>query len=225
MWLSKVHLNLRSREVRRDIADPYQMHATLSRVFAEPNQKCAAGEFFWRLEPEVSITGDPVLLVQSKNVPDWTRTNLRDWMASEPAPAIDLAHRLDLERIKESDNFRYRLRANPTVCRNGKRVGLSHYEQYNEWLLRKGELHGFAICTSHSSQEQMVRGKKHDGRIISAFSVLFDGVLRVKNPENFISAIQRGIGHSKALGMGLLSVVPLSSQSQQMNDLKRSNAA
>jgi CRISPR system Cascade subunit CasE len=39
--------------------------------------------------------------------------------------------------------------------------------------------------------------------------VLFDGYLVVNDPDPFREALQRGIGHGRALGLGLLSVVPI----------------
>ena len=59
MLLHKVYLDLRCREVRRDLADPYEMHATLCRAFSEPEQKCPEGAFLWRLEPENDSEGCP----------------------------------------------------------------------------------------------------------------------------------------------------------------------
>jgi CRISPR system Cascade subunit CasE len=54
----------------------------------------------------------------------------------------------------------------------------------------------------------MLRGKQHSGNAIRVFSVLYDGVLTVSMPEQFKLALQRGIGHGKVMGLGLLSVVP-----------------
>lgn len=43
---------------------------------------------------------------------------------------------------------------------------------------------------------------------IRIFSILYDGFLRVTEPEAFRITLQAGIGHGKALGLGLLSVAP-----------------
>jgi CRISPR system Cascade subunit CasE len=51
--------------------------------------------------------------------------------------------------------------------------------------------------------------RKDGGASISLFSVLFDGFLTVTDPEKFKNAILCGIGHGKALGLGMLSVVPV----------------
>ena len=59
------------------------------------------------------------------------------------------------------------------------------------------------------SQEQMLRGTQHAGNGIQIFSVLYDGILSVNETEKFKDALQTGIGHGKVMGLGLLSVVPL----------------
>ena len=92
-------------------------------------------------------------------------------------------------------------------------------------MIRRGKLHGFELprvasfdlseslpvrCDVHVSHEQMLSGKQHSGNGIRIFSVLFDGVLTVVDSGAFSKAIGSGIGHGKALGLGLLSVVPAS---------------
>lgn len=222
MLLNRIHLNPRCREARRDLADPYQMHSTLCRAFSTSDQKCPDGEFLWRLEPETGSDNQPRILVQSRSRPDWTRINLPDWLALAE-PAIDLRDRLNLNSLQTGQRFRFRLRANPCVTRNHKRLGLLRLAEQEAWFARKGELHGFivpqlatSLATESStarfdvrvSQEQMLRGKQHAGNGIRVFSVLFDGYLTVTDPEKLSSALETGIGHGKAMGLGLLSVVP-----------------
>lgn len=222
MLLHRIHLNHRCREARRDLSDPYQMHSTLCRAFAMTDQKCPVGEFLWRLEPEMGAGNFPRLLVQSRSQPDWSRINLPEWLA-KIEPAIDLSERLRLDSLQVGARFRFRLRANPCVTRDHKRLGLLRLVDQEAWVARKGEIHGFAVPSVAQSgateateprfdvrisQEQMLRGRQHSGNGIRVFAVLFDGLLTVTYPEKFISALQTGIGHAKAMGLGLLSVVP-----------------
>lgn len=222
MLLHRIHINPRCREARRDLADPYQMHSTLCRAFSWPDRKCPEGEFLWRLEPEVGSDNLPRVLVQSRSQPDWFRINLPDWLA-QVEPAVDLAQRLRLDALKAGQRFRFRLRANPCVTRNRKRLGLLRLPEQEAWVGRKGELHGFRLPEIPSgrsqaseacpavrvSQQQMLRGSQHAGNGIHVYAVLFDGVLAVTDPTMFRSALETGIGHGKAMGLGLLSVVPI----------------
>ena len=223
MFLHRIHLDRRCREARRDLSDPYQLHSTLCRAFCEPDKKCPEGEILWRLEPETNPTECPRILVQSRTIPDWTGIGVQRWLAKAD-PAIDLKERLKLDALKVGQRFRFRLRANPCVTRNDKRLGLLRQEEQEAWVQRKGQLHGFSLPQLASfdlsgspqervdvriSQEQMLRAKQHTGNGIRVFSVLYDGILTVTETDKFMHALQSGIGHGKVMGLGLLSVVPI----------------
>lgn len=223
MFLHRIHLDPRCREARRDLSDPYQLHSTLCRAFSTPDKKCPEGEFLWRLEPETDSAGCPRILVQSKSMPDWAGVGVQEWLANADS-AIDLKERLKLDSLKAGHHFRFRLRANPCVKRDGKRLGLLRTDEQEAWLERKGKQHGFSLPKLASfdfseapqeridvriSQEQMLRGKQHTGNGIRIYSVLYDGILMVTEPDNFRTALQVGIGHGKAMGLGLLSVAPI----------------
>lgn len=223
MFLHRIHLDPRCREARRDLSDPYQLHSTLCRAFSTPDKKCPEGEFLWRIEPETDPAGCPRILVQSKSMPDWAGISVQGWLANADS-AIDLKARLKLDSLKAGQRFRFRLRANPCVTRNGKRLGLLRTDEQEVWLERKGKQHGFSLSQLASfdfsespksridvriSQEQMLRGKQHTGNGIRIYSVLYDGVLIVTEPDNFRIALKTGIGNGKAMGLGLMSVVPI----------------
>ncbi len=224
MFLHRIHLDPRCREARRDLADPYQLHSTLCRAFSKPDIKCPGGEFMWRLEPESDSDGCPRILVQSRTAPDWTGIGVKGWLASADKE-IDLKNRLKLNLLKAGQRFRFRLRANPCVTRNGKRLGLLKLEDQEAWIVRKGKQHGFSLphlasfdlsdsTQNHPdvrvSQEQMLRGNQHSGNPVRIYSVLYDGMLIVSEPDKFTGALQTGIGHGKVMGLGLLSVIPVS---------------
>lgn len=223
MLLHRIHLDRRCREARRDLADPYQLHATLCRAFFPPEQKCPAGEFLWRLEPETDGEESPRILVQSRSTADWSRIDIAGWLAHADA-AIDLHERLALDSLEAGKRFRFRLRANPCVTRNGKRLGLLKVEEQETWINRKCEQHGFSLprLTAFDfadtsverpdvriSHEQMLRGNQHSGNAIRVYSVLYEGLLLVTEAESFKKALLNGIGHGKAMGLGLLSVAPM----------------
>jgi CRISPR system Cascade subunit CasE len=223
MLLHRIHLDPRCREARRDLSDAYQLHSTLCRAFCTSDRKCPEGEILWRLEPETDRTGYPRILVQSRSIPDWTNIGVPGWLAKAD-PAIDLKDRLKLDSLKVGTRFRFRLRANPCVTRNGKRLGLLRLEDQEKWIERKAGQHGFSLPQLASyvksaslqaridiriSQEQMLRGKRHAGNGIRIYSVLYDGILTVTEAEKFRAALQTGIGHGKVMGLGLLSVVPI----------------
>ena len=224
MYLHRIHLDPRCREVRRDLSDPYQLHSTLCRAFCTSEQKCPQGEVLWRFESKRTPNEEwPQVLVQSRSAANWAGINIKGWLANADPP-IDLQERLKLNSLKNGQSFRFRLRANPCVTRNGKRLGLVCLEEQEQWMVRKGALHGFSLPSlptfnlseaQHErvdlriSQEQILRAKQHTGNGIRIFSVLYEGILTVTESKKFSDTIQRGIGHGKVLGLGLLSVAPI----------------
>jgi CRISPR system Cascade subunit CasE len=230
MRLHRITLNPRSNDARRDLADPYQMHATLCRALIPQETKCPPGSLLWRLEPETDPRGYPRVLIQSQAIPDWSHLEKSGWLA-QAEPGIDLVQKLALHSLAAGHIFRFRLRANPCRTVQGKRTGLVHPDAQREWLTRKGAQHGFALPASETldyfdfvespnakpypnvrvSQDQLLIGRKHDGTTIRVFSALFEGRLKVCDPIKFRKAMQTGIGHGKVMGLGLLSVVPVGS--------------
>jgi CRISPR system Cascade subunit CasE len=236
MHLHRIHLNPRCKEARRDLADPYQMHATLCRAFFPQETKCPPNTMLWRLEPETDRYGRARVLIQSRELPDWTRISA-DWLAPAMSdtdvplsPGIDLVQKLALDTLKTGQAFRFRLRANPCKTMQGKRVGLVHPDAQQAWLARKGEQHGFLLPESATpdyfdfmqspkarayhdvriAHEQLLKGTQHGGNAIRVYSALFEGRLTVTDPERFRAALETGIGHGKVMGLGLLSVIPVS---------------
>jgi CRISPR system Cascade subunit CasE len=126
-------------------------------------------------------------------------------------PGIELSERLGLNALRPGAKFRYRLRANTskTDILTGKRLGLFKTAEQTDWLSRQGVIRGFSVFSAHLSQSGLLEGKRNAGGGIKVYAVLFDGVLETTDPAKFKQAVADGIGHAKAMGLGLLSVIPL----------------
>ena len=115
---------------------------------------------------------------------------------------------VSLERLIEvRAHYRFRLLANPTVARDGKRHELvTEGEQY-AWLARQVERGGFLVlgCIGGSSERIQARRGSKGGRI-TLHTALFDGALEVADAEAVRSSVRNGVGHGKALGLGMLSL-------------------
>ena len=73
-YLSRLALNPRSREVRRDLADCQQLHRTIMSAFPQAGDGEPARERFgvlYRLDADRAENA--FLLVQSRAEPDWSR--------------------------------------------------------------------------------------------------------------------------------------------------------
>lgn len=229
MYLSRMILNPRDRRVRRDLADPGEMHRTLLHAFvpeAEPTAFRARHGVLFRIEPRAA-GGTPVVLVQSVTEPDWSRLAALDTYflhngEKNPDTKAVAGH---YDSLAEGQVLQFRLRANPTrkidtktrpdgTKSNGKRVPLREPDALAAWLWRKGERGGFAPagnpCTSvRANPEQDVTARRDGNKSAMTFgSVLFEGRLRITDPEAFRRTLQTGVGPGKAFGFGLLSVAP-----------------
>lgn len=201
MYLSRLTLNPRSKQVRTDLANPYEMHSTLCRAFVPPEVKCPAGTFLWRLEL-TRAQDDPVLLVQSCVEPNWQGIGIQAYFHRAETKPYKLPEQLRVGQV-----LRFRLEANPTVTRDGKRHGLRKVEEQIEWLSRQASKSGFEIVGAMVGQsERRSFRKRQSEKPITVWIATFDGHLRVTEPKKLHSAVQEGLGHAKALGLGLLSV-------------------
>ncbi len=158
LYLSRLILNPRSRQVMSEIAHPYEMHRTLMRAFpTSPDgaRARARDEFGILFRADVDDRRGVVkVYVQSRIEPDWsflnglngylrTGTGMPEYESKDIMPA--------LRRIQDGQVFFFRLRANPTK-RNarrdepgkepdrlkGKRVELQQEDEQIAWLISKG---------------------------------------------------------------------------------------
>ena len=223
MYLSRLAINPRSREVQQDLADVYQMHRTVMSAFphveAEGDAR-AELSVLYRLET-AERSREVLLLVQSLICPDLSHLT-RGYLAADSGevenPAIKDVSRV-LQALREGQVLRFRLRANPTrkietkstpdgQRRNGRRVDLRTEELQLEWLSRRAEQAGFALVPAIQGGDVpavRVGGRR---RRVSLATVLFDGLLEVTDPGLFRQAIAAGIGPGKAFGCGLMSIAP-----------------
>jgi CRISPR system Cascade subunit CasE len=204
MYLTQLLLNPRCRSVRKDLSDPYDLHRTILRAFPDAKDG-GPGRVLYRVELP---RGEPrfVVLVQSDVVPDWSRLEVdSDYLLRPPAikpfdPAFAAGQRLA-----------FRVRANPTVKRDGKRRPLLDEDQQRAWLDRKGAEAGFHVVRAEVSPEGASCGHKPaEGStlVLTHHAVRFDGVLAVTEPQQLRQALRSGIGSAKGFGFGLLSLAP-----------------
>lgn len=122
----------------------------------------------------------------------------------------------------------FSLRANPTICKAGKRHDLlmeakhqvkgsvdrreiwSYQQQAaREWLNRQGILNGFTLSEVNidAYRQQQIRRVKIR-QTIQFSSVDYAGTLVVGDPELFLQRLAQGYGKSRAFGCGLMMIKP-----------------
>jgi CRISPR system Cascade subunit CasE len=228
MYLSKLVVNTYSREFRRDHADIREMHRTVMSGFPDLPQDTPARQsqtVLWRLD---GIHRGFVTYVQSSAKPDWGRL-AADYLTD--APQVRSLQPV-LDAIAPGRRFAFRLIGNPTCTvprsgnqktlvsdqrTHGRRVARRKPEEQLEWLIRKGGQHGFVIPSAHNGQPDVApspcltltgRKRSGDNGPITIEPVRFEGHLFVTDAVAFKDALQRGIGHGKAYGCGLISLAP-----------------
>ncbi|QMI06374.1 type I-E CRISPR-associated protein Cas6/Cse3/CasE [Citrobacter sp. RHB25-C09] len=124
--------------------------------------------------------------------------------------------------------LRFNLRANPTICKAGKRhdllmdakfqikdqpdrpdIWLHQQNVAKKWLSRQGETNGFSaqqVNVEAYRQQQVVRGKSR--QVIQYSSVDYSGVLEILDPKAFLQRLMQGYGKSRAFGCGLMLIKP-----------------
>jgi len=224
MYISRLILNPCSHQVQRELSDPYEMHRTVCRAFLDANYKEnePSGILFRvDLHPKTRL---PTLLVQSQLQPEWSflLTDRKDYLLDKALLPLGVDKNPDWKemnlQLRAGQALAFRLRANPTVKKtiNGEggkaRLGILKEEDQQKWLERKLESAGAALVSVNIADDQLVRGKlfleKNDEQRLRFLSVLFDGVLQVKDPKSLVETIYTGIGSAKGLGFGLLSLAP-----------------
>ncbi len=202
MYLTQLRLDPRSAQARLDLADPYDMHRTLVRAFVRDEAE-APPRFLWRLETGRSWD-QPVVLVQSAHESDWSFLGLLPGYLQRNAEPSTKA--FDPAALLQTDaSYRFRLAANPTVTRDGKRHGLAGEQSQQAWLHRQAGRLGFDVKAALVSGSDTLHGRKA-GMHVSLLRVAFDGVLQVRDAEALTGALVAGIGPGKAFGCGLLSL-------------------
>lgn len=237
MYLSRLILNPRSREVRRDLSNVQDMHRTVLSAFPQVDNSHNAREehrVLYRHEPSLR-NGPEVMLVQSRSTPDWTKLSkgyLIDSAGEVVSPSTKNIEFMT-DALREGMTVGFRLRANATKKimtksgpngerRNGKRVELRGDEQLFVWIARKAEQHGFLLPDHDGTggrgsvrikTEPKLKGRRGvAGGAPSSLTVataLFEGMIKITDLDRFKNALEDGIGSAKAYGCGLLSIRPI----------------
>lgn len=257
MYLSRLTLNPRDRNVRRDLANCHELHRTLLCAFEDlPGTVDNAREQLGVLHRvETDRRRDLIrVLVQSRARPDWSKLPNNYLRPADPFDDEDSVVCKEIDGvwngIAAGTELVFRLRANPTRRISAKahpedplakkRVELQTEPEWDAWVRRQGERCGFEVLTVRASatgddRERMaavfagdlpeslpapgarvadvraspgvkLTGRKPGVPKLAFGSVLFEGRLRVTDPDAFRRALSTGVGPGKAYGFGLLSI-------------------
>lgn len=216
LTMTVIPLNIRSREVRTDIADTQRLHTRIMSMFAGVHR--SENRVLYRIE---GAEDAPVVVVQAESMPNIT-VFPADYCRAPIRMRDDLADAY--AQIVNGQHLNFRLRANVTKKlatqqqTNGKRIAITHRDDQVTWLLRKAQQCGFTVfadpfAVDHYAvtviDEGKLYGTKHRTGVVKKLAhaaVRFEGRLVVVDADAFRRALHYGIGSAKAYGFGLLSV-------------------
>jgi CRISPR system Cascade subunit CasE len=192
MFISKLTLNRMNRQAMRLLGDVYSLHKTvMSGLEAYQDHT----RVLFRVEPEVR-DGLVHILVQSKVKPSWTSAGVVNAQVKEIHPVF-----------RKGVSLQFRLRANPTVTRNGKRYGLVRDQSLEEWIRKKEKNLGVQFHSMSIVNEGYITGYRgRESHRLNLKTALYDGLLTVTDVHLLEKALSQGIGSGKAFGCGLLSL-------------------
>ncbi len=187
--------------------NPYDIHRELWRLF--PNRPYDDRNFLFRVEKKKKYVGAEVLMQSEQEPQDIDGHYIAATRQYEPI-------------IDEGQRLRFRLRANPVKKisdesgrLNSKgdvkkcRVPLIREEEQKSWFERKVDSHCTLDTLIINQEVPLYFRKKKGDRTGKIQTVIFDGILTVKDPSRFMPEVRKGIGPAKAFGCGLLSIAKL----------------
>ena len=202
MYVSRVKLNLNKRDTIIALSNPTRFHGAIAHAFLNYEE----ARPLWRID---QIDGEKYLLIVSNGIPNLSSIVNQFGFVKETDTALTKSYDKFLNNIQDGSIWRFRLAANPVVCKGGHRIPHITPKYQLDWLKSRSEDYGFDVpeaTVSGVSSFHLQRGggsKKKSDIVIATY----DGTLAVLDNKKFTETLKTGLGPSKAYGAGLLTVV------------------
>ena len=222
MFLTKIDLAPERRLARKYLGSPQAMHAVVMSVTGGHDGN-GPGRVLWRVDRGVTTA----LYVLSPLEPDCSQ------LVAEAGTACTQARTLDyspfLASLDTGQLWAFRLAANPSYSASrgpgvrGQRYGHVTVEQQRQWFIDRVPRFGFELLPVDYAdgegtdeavlvayRERPVFNRRRPGGEgcdrVTINRTVYEGVLRVTDPEPLRRALIAGIGRSKAYGCGLMTL-------------------
>lgn len=220
MFLTRIELDPGRRLARKYLGSPQVMHAVVMKA-AGSVPTDGAGRVLWRTDQGPRT----LLYVLSPSVPDCQQIVAEAGVLGATAQTLD--YEPFLSRLAAGQVWAFRLTANPSWSvpqgpgLRGKRQGHVTVAQQRKWLLdRTGRLGIEPVGSVEEDRDERMlrvvsRARPVFGRDnplsqqrdrVRINQTVFEGVLRVTDPQALRVALIGGIGRSKAHGCGLMTL-------------------
>lgn len=222
MFLTKIDLAPERRLARKYLGSPQAMHAVVMGATGG-NIGDGPGRVLWRVDRGTTTA----LYILSPLEPDCSQLVAEMGAAGTQARTLDYSP--FLASLDAGQLWAFRLAANPSYSASrgpgvrGQRYGHVTVEQQRQWLVERAPRHGFelmpvdhvddegsdgAVMVVHRERPVFNRRRSEgEGRDrVTINRTLYEGVLRITDPESLRRALIAGIGRSKAYGCGLMTL-------------------
>ena len=222
MFLTKIALAPERRLARKFLGSPQAMHAVVMSVTGGHDGN-GPGRVLWRVDRGVTTA----LYILSPLEPDCSRLVAEAGTAGTQARTLDYSP--FLASLDAGQLWAFRLAANPSYSASrgpgvrGQRYGHVTVEQQRLWLMDRVPRFGFELMpVDHANgegidkavlvayRERPVFNRRRPGGEgydrVTINRTVYEGVLRVTDPEPLRRALIAGIGRSKAYGCGLMTL-------------------
>ena len=222
MFLTKIDLAPERRLARKYLGSPQAMHAVVMGATGG-NIGDGPGRVLWRVDRGTTTA----LYILSPLEPDCSQLVAEVGAAGTQARTLDYSP--FLASLDAGQLWACRLAANPSYSASrgpgvrGQRYGHVTVEQQRQWLVERAPRHGFelmpvdhvddegsdgAVMVVHRERPVFNRRRSEgEGRDrVTINRTVYEGVLRITDPESLRRALIAGIGRSKAYGCGLMTL-------------------
>ena len=222
MFLTKIDLAPERRLARKYLGSPQAMHAVVMSVTGGHDGN-GPGRVLWRVDRGVTTA----LYVLSPLEPDCSQLVAEAGTAGTQARTLDYSP--FLASLDAGQLWAFRLAANPSYSASrgpgvrGQRYGHVTVEQQRQWLIERTTRFGFELIpVDHTDgegtdgavmvayRERPVFNRRRPGEEgrdrVTINRTVYEGSLRITDPESLRRALIAGIGRSKAYGCGLMTL-------------------
>jgi len=203
MFISQIYLDRGKHDTARALYNRNILHGAIEQCFHGERQHP-----LWRID---SNGGRLSVLVVSKDVPDFSLFEKQFGISGVPPQTKSYDDFLK-KSVSQGEIMRFHITANPTIKKDGKRIPLNmrptSKQKYcaSDWFSDRLESHGAKIISGEITSYDTHRIKK-EKNTITMVTADFDGYLKVVNRVKMVEALSNGIGHGKAYGCGMITVM------------------
>lgn len=200
MYISRVQINT-TRRTMKQLSHLGAYHAWVETSFPANIENHLCPRNLWRID----TSGDKQwLMIVSESKPDIKLLERFGVVGTAATKDYDGF----ISRLFNGQTARFQLTANPVYKHDGKTYPEVTVDQQLAWLARRASANGFRLVNFD------VVGREynplvHDKRRMRIANATYSGVLEITDIDKFTNMLVNGIGHERAYGCGLMTVIPM----------------